>query len=163
MKVIVLGVGNILLSDEGVGVRAIETLREKYDFPDSIDVIDGGTMGLDLLPFIEGKDRVLLIDAVNVNEPPGTIVKIEGCDIPKFLSQKMSVHQIGLPDMLCAANLTGILPNELFLVGIQPKTMDTGLSLSDDIMDRMDCLVEIVITKLREWDVPIKEKAGALY
>jgi hydrogenase maturation protease len=159
MKVAVLGVGNILLKDEGIGVRAVEVLRERYTFPESVELIDGGTMGLDLLPFIEGKERILILDAVNVEKPPGTLVTIEGDDIPKFLSMKLSVHQIGLPDMLSAAKFMDIMPNDLCLIGMQPKTMETGYGLSDDIEDKIDILIERALEKLDEWGVkPVKKE-----
>ncbi len=159
MKIAVLGIGNILLSDDGIGVRAVEALRDRYDFPESVEVIDGGTMGLDLLPFIEGKDRMLIIDAVDSGKQPGTIEKLEGEDIPKFLSLKMSVHQIGLPDMLSAAHMMGIIPEEMCLIGIQPKTLETGLALSDEINKKLDLLVEAAMEKLEEWGVRAEKTA----
>ncbi len=161
MKIAVLGIGNILLSDEGIGVRVVEAIRERYEFPGSVEIIDGGTMGLDLLPFIEGKDSVLILDAVNIEKPPGTIVKIEGDEIPKFLSMKISVHQIGLPDMLSAAKLMGIMPEEICLIGIQPKNMETGLLLSDDVGDKLDSLIEIAMNKLEEWGIKATLKEPA--
>lgn len=158
MNIAVLGVGNILLSDEGAGVRAVESLREKYDFPESVELIDGGTMGLDLLPFIEGKDKLLIIDAVTIDKPPGTLIKIEGNDIPKFLSLKLSVHQIGLPDMLSAANLMGILPKDMCLIGIQPKSLETGTELTDELFRCLDAVVEKALDTLRAWGVSVREK-----
>lgn len=158
MKTAVLGIGNILLSDEGVGVRAIEAMRERYDFPESVEFIDGGTMGLDLLPFIEGKDRVLIIDAVNIGKPPGTIAVIEGADIPKFLSMKLSVHQIGLPDMLSAAKLMNILPKEMCLVGIQPNSLETGLVMSDDMKNNLDTLIQTAVSRLQQWGIQAKDR-----
>ncbi|MEW6108762.1 MAG: HyaD/HybD family hydrogenase maturation endopeptidase [Nitrospirota bacterium] len=156
MKTALLGIGNILLRDEGIGVRAVEAIRERYELPETVEVIDGGTMGLDLLPFIEDKKRVIIIDAVNAGKAPGTIIQIEGEDIPKFLALKMSVHQIGLPDMLSAAKMMGIMPKELCLIGIQPKTMDTGLSFSDEIENSFEPLIEAVMDRLSEWGI----KAG---
>lgn len=161
MKIAVLGIGNILLSDEGIGVRVVEAINDRYELPESVEIIDGGTMGLDLLPFIEGKDKILIIDAVNIEKPPGTIVKIEGDEIPKFLGMKISVHQIGLPDMLAAAKLMGIMPEEICLIGIQPKNMETGLLLSDDVGDNLDSLVEIATNKLEEWGIKATVKEPA--
>ena len=158
LKIAVLGIGNILLSDEGIGVRVVEAIKDRYELPESVEIIDGGTMGLDLLPFIEGKDKVLIIDAVNIEKPPGTMVTIEGDEIPKFLSMKMSVHQIGLPDMLSAAKLMGIMPEEIYLIGIQPKNLGTGLLLSDDVGDNLDSLVQTAMNKLEEWGIMAKEK-----
>ncbi len=158
MKIAVLGIGNILLGDEGVGVQAIEAIMERYDLPESVELIDGGTMGLDLLPFIENRDKVLIIDAVNIGKPAGTLVTIEGDDIPRFLNLKISVHQIGLPEMLAAANIMGIMPEEICLVGIQPKTFRTGLDLSDEIAGKLDALIDAVLGRLEEWGVVPKLK-----
>ena len=153
MRIAVLGIGNMLLSDDGVGVHVIKKLQEEYRFPESVELIDGGTKGLDLLPLFEGKDKVLIVDAANFRKEPGTIDTVEGDKIPAFLSSKLSVHQIGLPDTLFAAKLMDITPAEMSLIGIQPKSMETGTELSDDIKDRMEQLVKKVLMKLNDWGV----------
>lgn len=158
MNIAILGIGNILLSDEGIGVHAINKLKDEYEFPEYVKLIDGGTMGLDLLPFFEGNDKVLIIDAVNFRKEPGTIDIIEGDKIPGFLTSKLSVHQIGLPDMLFAARLMGIPPVEMSLIGIQPKSMESGIELSEEIKMKLDTLVEKILQKLREWEVEIIPK-----
>ncbi len=114
-------------------------------------------MGLDLLPRIEGRQRLLIVDAANFNEPPGTIKSIEGGAIRKFLDTKFSVHQIGLPDMLFAAELQGSLPPELCIIGIQPEKIETGLELSETLRANFDALVDAIINKLRQWGIEIKE------
>lgn len=158
MKTAILGIGNILLSDEGIGVRVVEAIQERYELPDDVEIIDGGTMGLDLLPFIEHKDRLLIVDAVNIGKPPGTITEIVGEDIPKFLAIKMSVHQIGLPDMLSAAKMMGILPGQMCLVGIQPEILKTGLEMSETMTENLDLLIDTVSDRLRRWGIEMKAK-----
>lgn len=153
MKTIVLGIGNTLISDDGVGVHILNKLNDEYTFPDNVTLIDGGTKGLDLLPFIEGSDRLLIVDAANFNKEPGTIDTITGDDIPQFLSMKLSMHQIGLPDMLFAAKLMEIAPSEVCLIGIQPKSMETGTELSEEINARFDALFDKVLEKLDDWGV----------
>lgn len=158
LKIMVLGIGNILLSDDGVGVHIVNKLNDEYTFPDNVTLIDGGTKGLDLLPLLEGRDKVLLVDAANFKKEPGTIDTVIGDKIPAFLSQKLSVHQIGLPDMLFAARLMGITPPEMCLIGIQPKSMETSTDMSEEIMARFDDLYAKVLDKLREWGInPIKK------
>ena len=147
----VLGIGNLLLGDEGAGVQAVTALQERYSFPDNVSFIDGGTMGLDLLPFIEGSDRLLIIDAVDFNAPPGTVGVIEGKDLKAFLDTKLSVHQIGLPDMLFAAAFTGIVPPELCLVGIQPGTIETGLQMTEKLKENFQALLDAALERLAEW------------
>ncbi|MBI4690298.1 MAG: HyaD/HybD family hydrogenase maturation endopeptidase [Nitrospirae bacterium] len=157
-KILILGLGNILLKDEGVGVHAVEALKEGYDFPENVRLIDGGTMGLDLLPFIEGKDKVLIIDAADFKEKAGTIKSIEGNNIPAFLNTKFSVHQIGLPDMLFAAKLMGITPTEMCLIGMQPQEIDTGLEMSRTMKNNFPALMSAIINKVGEWGIEIKCK-----
>lgn len=151
MKTLILGVGNILQKDEGIGVRAVEILQERFGIRDDVRIIDGGTMGLDLLPFIEGYDKILIIDAVNTDGKPGTIIRIEGDAVPRFLSTKLSVHQIGLPDMLSAATMMGIMPEEVCLIGIQPETIETGIELSESIERKMEDIITAVLETLEKW------------
>jgi hydrogenase maturation protease len=160
LKIAILGLGNILLKDEGVGVHAVRALKEEYNIPENVQIIDGGTMGLDLLPFIEGKDRLLIIDAANLKEDAGTIKEIEGRDIPIFLNEKFSVHQIGLPDMLFAANIMEIAPKDVCLIGIQPEDISTGLEMTQTIKNKFSILIGAIIDKLGEWGVEIKNRVN---
>jgi len=153
LNIAVFGIGNLLLSDDGVGVHVIHRLLKEYDFPEYVEFIDGGTKGLDLLPLFENRDKVLIIDAANFKKEPGTIDIIEGDKIPAFLSTKLSVHQIGLPDTLFAAKLMEITPPEMCLIGIQPKSMDTATELSGIVSSQMDNLIVKVLQKLKEWGV----------
>ena len=158
MDIAVFGIGNILLSDDGVGVHVLTRLKEEYDLPGYVELIDGGTKGLDLLPLLEDRDKAMFIDAANFKKEPGTIDEVEGDKIPAFLSTKLSVHQIGLPDMLFAAKLMGITPSEMCLIGIQPESMATSLEMSDVVKNGMAPLLEKVLDKLRSWGVEIKPK-----
>lgn len=151
MNIAVFGIGNLLLSDDGVGVHVIHKLINDFEFPDSVELIDGGTKGLDLLPLFEYRDKVLIIDAANFKKEPGTIDTVEGDKIPAFLSTKLSVHQIGLPDLLFAAKLQNVMPEEICLIGIQPKSMDTATELSDVVSCQMDNLIDKVLQKLKDW------------
>lgn len=152
-NIAVIGLGNILLTDEGIGVHAVEALRREFTFPENVKLIDGGTMGLDLLPFMEGMSKVLLVDAVDIKREPGTIVMIEDDDVPSFLNTKLSVHQIGLPDVLAALKLLNISPKELCLIGIQPKTVDVGLHPSREMRNTLKTLRGRIIGKLSDWGV----------
>lgn len=153
MNIAVFGIGNILLSDDGVGVHILNRLKTEYDLPENVELIDGGTKGLDLLPLLENRDKVLFVDAANFKKEPGTIDSVMNDKIPSFLSTKLSVHQIGLPDLLFAARLMEITPNEMCLIGIQPESMETTTELSDAVSKRMDDLLTRVLEKLSEWGV----------
>ena len=158
MEIAVFGIGNILLSDDGVGVHTLNKLKEEYDLPGYVELIDGGTKGLDLLPLLEDRDKVMIIDAANFKKEPGTIGAVEGDKIPAFLSTKLSVHQIGLPDMLFAAKLMNIFPPEMCLIGIQPESMATSTEMSEVVSKGMKPLLEKVIERLKVWGVEIIPK-----
>ena len=150
---LVLGLGNILMRDEGIGVRAVELLAERYEFPPEVQLLDGGTLGLNLLPYVEDADRLLVIDAANVGGEPGTIARLESEEVPAFLGVKISPHQIGLADLLAAARLRGRCPRELVLVGVQPGVIDTGLELSPPVAAQVGALVEAALSQLSRWGI----------
>ncbi|MDI6793189.1 MAG: HyaD/HybD family hydrogenase maturation endopeptidase [bacterium] len=159
--ILVLGLGNILLRDEGVGVRVIERLQEKYEFPEGVQVLDGGTGGLALSPYLEGVKRLLVVDAVAAGKEPGSLTRLEGKDVPSFLGLKLSPHQEGLADLLITAHLTGLYPEEVVLWGVEPAVVDTGLELSPPVAARVDELVEKVGGELRRWEVEVRSFNGS--
>lgn len=149
-KVLILGVGNILLRDEGVGVRAVEKIKNEYPLPDEIEVMDGGSLGLRLLPYLEGREAIFIIDAVDGRDKPGDIFRIEGEDIEEiYNARKLSSHQIGLREVLALARLQDIMPKKLCLFGIQPYTVDLGLDLSEPVSSRLDELIEMILDEAR--------------
>ncbi len=151
--VCIIGLGNILLRDEGVGVHVINTIKQRYTFTPDVEVIDGGTMGLDLLPFLEGRERVLIVDAVDFGREPGYIGIIENDDIPAMLGPKLSVHHIGLSDLLFAAKLMGTSPSEICLIGIQPESIDTGLDMTEGINGKLDEVMGLSVKRLEGWGI----------
>ncbi len=156
-KILVLGLGNILLSDEGVGIHAIRLLRERYQFPQEVEILDGGTLALDLLPYVEEADRLLIVDAIQMGAPPGTLVRLEGEQIPAMLSLKYSPHQIGLGDVLALAKLRGRCPSEIVLWGVQVASLEAGLELSPAVAAKLETLILNILGELKRWGVqPIK-------
>lgn len=148
MSVLVMGIGNLLLMDEGAGVRAVEEFRNIYNVPDGVEVIDGGTMGIELLHYIEGRNCVIIVDVVKTGSVPGTVVRMEGEDVPAFFGSRISPHQLGLSDLLAAAQLIGKMPKRLVLLGIEPKCMDTGLELTDEVKDGIVGLAAMISREL---------------
>lgn len=153
-----LGVGNLLLSDDGVGVHTIRHLQEVAQLPGEVQVLDGGTMGLDLLHYLEGVSHLLIVDAVEMDQPPGTLERLVGDQVPAYLSLKMSPHEIGLPDMLFAAKLRDLYPAEVVVWGVQPATTEVGLDLSPPVAARLDVLVEKVLEELARWGIKPRRK-----
>jgi hydrogenase maturation protease len=119
-----------------------------------VEVVDGGASGLDLLPYMEKRDKVLVIDAVNFGREPGFIGMVENDDIPAFLQSKVSLHHLGLADVLSAAKLMDASPRELCLIGVQPYTVDLGLDMSREMWDKVEILLDRVVKRLQEWGVP---------
>jgi hydrogenase maturation protease len=150
---LVLGLGNILLADEGVGVRVIERLQTLYTFPEGTQVMDGGTLALDLLPYVEDTDRLLVVDAVDMRAEPGTVVRIADEEVPTFLSIKVSPHQMGLADILSAARLLGKYPEDLVLLGVQPGVIEATLQLSPPVAAQVDVLADKVLADLSRWGI----------
>jgi len=150
-RILLIGLGNILLKDEGVGVHAIRILKERYHFGPSIEIIDGGTLGLDLLPFLEHCDRVLFVDAVDFGEEPGHIGEMEDGEIPSLLQARLSVHHMGLSDLLLAATWKDLKPEKICLIGIQPESLDMGLEMTPLIRGRLEKLLDRVVGKLEAW------------
>lgn len=153
MNIALIGLGNILLRDDGVGIHVANAIKQRYTFSPDVEVIDGGTMGLDLLPLFERRDKVLIVDAVDFQKEPGYIGIIENEAIPSVLNSKLSVHHINLSDVLFAAKIMGISPSEVCLIGIQPKSLDVGLDMTDEIKEKIEILIDKVIGKLREWSI----------
>jgi hydrogenase maturation protease len=150
----VIGLGNILMRDEGIGVHTINRFRERYSVPDSVEIVDGGTCGLDLMPVIEGRRKVLIVDAVNFEREPGYIGQLVNDEIPARFRTKASLHHLGLMDVLSIVRLADAMPEEICIIGVQPQTVELGLDMTGLMLDKIDVLVEKTVLKLREWNVP---------
>jgi len=157
-EIVVLGLGNILLRDEGVGVKVIEDLRKRYDFSPPVKMIDGGTAGFGLVTEIEGCKNLLVVDAVKAGNEPGTIYKFRRGDITVQISLNLSVHDIGFFEALEHWKMLGIEPEVIFF-GIEPEDMNSwGFDLTPCIQDKMPKLVALVIEQLRADGITVTEK-----
>ncbi|HMN01625.1 MAG TPA: HyaD/HybD family hydrogenase maturation endopeptidase [Geobacter anodireducens] len=145
--------GNLVMSDDGAGVRAVELIRELYPLPGGVTLLDGGTLGLDLLPRFDGVDRLLVVDAIDTGAPAGTLVRLQGEDIPTALRTKVSPHQMGLQDLLAVADLQGNLPGEMVLWGVQYGSVEPGTDLSAPVARALPLLVAQVLAELAAWDI----------
>jgi hydrogenase maturation protease len=150
---IVLGIGNTLNTDEGLGVHALDGLRARLGEIDQLEVLDGGTLGLNLLPLVEEASHLLVLDAVNVGEPPGTVVELAKDDIPLFRGIKMSDHQITFQEVLGLAKIRDKFPEHLHLIGAQPADLSIGVGLSPTIEAVIPELVEHTICVLKNWGI----------
>ncbi|MEL6197784.1 MAG: HyaD/HybD family hydrogenase maturation endopeptidase, partial [Pseudomonadota bacterium] len=139
-RTLILGIGNVLWADEGFGVRCVEALADAWSFPPEVTLLDGGTQGLYLLPFLEDAEILVVFDAVDYGLPPGTLKIVEGDEVPAFMgAKKMSLHQTGFQDVIATARLMGCCPETLILIGCQPVELeDYGGGLRPEIAARID-------------------------
>ena len=159
MQILVLGLGNVLMNDDAIGVLAVERLQQEYQFPEGVKVVDGGTLGLDLLPFIEDADQLLIIDALEMKADPGSVFRLEGDEVPRAFASKLSVHQMGLQDLLAVADLQGYAPRELVFWGVQPGSIEMNMELSPPVAAAMDELIQSVVSELGNWGVRLEKAA----
>ena len=137
MNTLILGVGNLLLSDEAVGVRIVEALGRDYRFAPGIELLDGGTAGMELLEAMASRDHIILADAVRSGNPPGTVVTLQGEEIPTLFGRKISPHQLGLADVLSALHMTGESPKRLSLIGVEPESLEPRIGLTSVVAAAM--------------------------
>jgi hydrogenase maturation protease len=147
-KVVVLGLGNILHTDDGVGPQAIGRLFQDPRLPQDVCLIEGGTLGLELLPYIWDCTHLLVLDAVDVGKPPGTLVRLSGEEL-NGLPGNSSVHQLGVSDLLVALKVLARQPPTVTLLGLQPDSTEWGTDLSPAVAPAMDSLLESAINELR--------------
>lgn len=148
--IVALGIGNLIHSDDGLGVHALELMRRDARVPKGIQLIDAGTSGLELLSYISDASHVLLIDAVDVGEVPGTLIRMRKKEL-MGLPGAASVHQIGLADLLATLPLVSSRPREIVLLGVQPFTTDWGTSLSAKVNAALSVLVDAAVEQLQSW------------
>jgi hydrogenase maturation protease len=136
------------MADDGLGIAALERLREGWTLPESVRLVDGGTWGMNLLPIIEGCPCVLLLDAIDAGSPPGTLTVLEREDIPRYFQLKLSPHQIDLREVLGLAELRGKLPARLIAIGVQPERIEMGIVLSPAVARAVDKIAHAAVDAL---------------
>ena len=161
-RIVVLGVGNLLWADEGFGVRCVEALADAYDLPADVAVMDGGTLGLALVPELLDATHVLLFDAVAHPGDPGSLVVARDEEVPLLMGgNKLSLHQVGVNDIFASLELLGHKPERLTVVGIKPVQLaDYGGSLTDEVRAQIPAALRVGIEELRRWGVEVRERAG---
>jgi hydrogenase maturation protease len=158
-RTVVLGLGNLLMADDGVGLAALARLEDEWFPPRGVELVDGGTWGMNLLHIVEGADFLLILDAIDVGGPPGSIVRLEGSDIPRFLSHKVSPHQVDLREVLALAELRGMLPTHLIALGIQPERVELSTTMSPSVEKHVEQLVLMTVATLARWGFPFRRTA----
>lgn len=162
-NVLVLGIGNLLWADEGFGVRCVEALRERWDFAQQVQLVDGGTQGLYLLPLVQQATHLLILDAVDYGMAPGTLKTVGDDEVPRFLgARKMSLHQTGFQEVLMLAQMTNSYPRRVRLIGCQPEVLDDyGGSLRPCVRSALETALALAVQCLREWGGAPRLRMGA--
>ena len=146
--IMVLGVGNLLFTDEGVGIHAVQTLLEQYEFSQNVSIEDGGVLGINLLGIISEADDLIVVDAIRNGGAPGTLYRLEGDDIPKRILAKNSLHQVDLLEALTLCQALDKVP-ETVIVGVEPEDIETlGLELTPPVQKKMGDLIAMVLKEL---------------
>jgi hydrogenase maturation protease len=148
VSILVLGLGNILLSDEGVGVRIVEALEASHELPSDVEVLDGGTSGMDLLDMVAERDCLIVADAVNADGPAGRLIRLEDDNIKMLFETRFSPHQLGLSDLLAALRLVGKAPRHVVVIGVVPQNLSLGLDLSAAAAGGRDAAVTMIVNEL---------------
>lgn len=147
---VVIGLGSPLMGDDGIGLAALEQLRCGWEL-DGVELVDGGTWGMSLLPSIESAERVLFLDAIRANATPGDLIVLERDALPRYFSAKISPHQVDLRDVLALAELRGTLPGQTVALGIEPDRVALGTELSPVADRSLDALVAVAVDRLMRW------------
>ncbi|EUD10337.1 HyaD/HybD family hydrogenase maturation endopeptidase [Providencia alcalifaciens] len=163
MRILVLGVGNILLSDEGIGVRIVEALEDRYHLPECVEVLDGGTAGMELIGAMADRDHLIIADVVLSSQQPGSILVLRDAEVPALFTRKISPHQLGLSDVLSALHLTDEFPKRLTLVGIVPESLEPHIGLTATGQAALEPALQEVIEVLRSEGLEITEKEECLH
>lgn len=159
MRILVLGTGNILLTDEAIGVHIAQALADRYILPDYVDVMDGGTAGMELLGSMAGCDHLIITDAiVTTKSAPGTIRILRDEEVPALFTNKISPHQLGLSDVLSALRFTGEFPAKLTLVGVVPASLEPGIGMTPLLEATVEPALQQVLAILRESGVEAVKK-----
>jgi hydrogenase maturation protease len=163
-NVLILGIGNLLWADEGFGVRAVEEFHRQYDTPDNVLMMDGGTQGIYLVQHVRDADVLIVFDAVDYNLPPGTMKRVEGEEVPKFLgAKKISLHQTGFQEVLAMAEMMGDPPKSLLLIGVQPVELeDFGGGLRPEMRAQINPAIEMALAYLNDLGISAVKRSEPL-
>ncbi len=155
-ETLIIGLGNVLMQDEGIGVRAVEELECRYHLPEGVEAIDGGTSGTELLEHMRGVKNLIVADAINSKSPPGTFIRLVDEQVPAFFQTKISNHQLGLSDLLAVLKVTGGAPETVTIVGMVPHVLENKLGLSPETEKAVGKMVDHLLEELERFGIEAK-------
>jgi hydrogenase maturation protease len=157
-KLLILGLGNLLCTDDGVGPAVAQAIAGTRVVPDGVQVLDGGTLGLALLPYLEDAECAILVDAIEIDAPAGTLVRLEGDEVGPAVAARLSVHQVGVSDLIEAARWRERIPPTLVLHGVVPQSTELGIELSPRVQAAVPSLIDAVLDEARALGFPLPPK-----
>jgi len=157
-EITVLGVGNVILRDEGFGVRVIEYLDRHYTFPDNVQLVDGGTLGIELTQYVTGTKNLLIIDSINGGDVPGKTFRFENDAVMEHFQDKLSAHEVGIQDVLALLAVTDQRIPHVVVIGAQPYDLEAGVELSPGMQALLPVMAENAVKELRAWGVDVQSK-----
>ena len=157
-SIVVLGVGNILLTDEGLGVHVVEDLKANYTFTPQVTLIDGGTMGMELLTYMRGMKKILLIDAINGGKNPGTVYEFPHRELEQYFTDHISVHEVGMQDILRIRAIQENPLEDAIVIGVEPESLEIGFEPSVAVQQALPEVKARVLSVLRGWGIQIEPK-----
>lgn len=160
-RVLILGIGNTLLTDEAVGVRAVEALQDAYDLPPEVQAVDAGTSSMDMLDVIADVDLLVVLDALKTGKPLGTVLRLAGDEVPVFFRKKLSPHQVGLSDVLASLEFAGCRPKDIVVIGVEAENFGLGLEMTPLIATRVPELAARVVGELAVRGIGLMPKRKA--
>jgi hydrogenase maturation protease len=159
-SLLILGLGNLLCSDDGLGAFVAQAIADSRVIPEGVKVLDGGTLGLSLLPWLEDAERAILVDAILADQPAGSLVRLDGEEVGPAVAARLSVHQVGVSDLIEAARWRERIPPTLVLLGIVPSTTELGVGLSEPVFAGLPALVDLVCEEAGRLGFPLERKSG---
>jgi hydrogenase maturation protease len=161
MKTLIFGAGNLLLGDEGFGVHAIRHLEANYEFPEEVELYDGGTLGIMVTHKFEEADNIYILDVIDGQGEPGELRRFDKDDIMLgSIPVKLSPHQIGIQETLLMSEIRGFCPEKVTLLGVLPASLDASDQLSPRVAERLDDVAQIIMTELYDHGVSVLKKAA---
>lgn len=157
----VLGIGNVILKDEGFGVRVVEYLDAHYEFPENVQLVDGGTLGIELTQYVTGTKRLLVIDSINGGVEPGTVFRFEDDEVMAHFQDKLSAHEVGIQDVLALLSVTGKKIPHVVVIGAQPYDLGAGVELSAGMKRLLPQMAENALKELKAWGIGPTAKKNA--
>jgi len=157
-SVLIIGMGNVLMQDEGIGVRAAEELESLYHIPQDVEIMDGGTTGTELYEPMRGRKHLIIADAVNSSSASGTLISLKDEQVPAFFQTKISNHQLGVSDLLALLQVSGDRPAHVTIIGMVPHSLENRLGLSAKAEAAIDDMVAMLVDELQNQGIMLKKR-----